>query len=595
MKFSTTSPSALGNVDLGAPVSPPVAKGLRLWPAAILLALLAVVRLGWLALDEIPPFLFPVIFFGPLVVYGFVLIWWLAASRAGLLDRVLALLLLAAAGGASFALADLTMKGMVFQFYPLPVAVAGFITTLLLLGHFNPKAATWAAVAVGAVCFSGATLVRSNGFTGNFRAEFDWRWNLSAEERYLAELKASKEVAKSAPRKELPEPGAVRWSGFRGPNRDGTIPGVRLAEDWNTQPPREVWRRKVGPAWSSFAVTDNLLYSQEQRDKDEAVVCYDARTGAEVWSYEYPSRFWEAIAGAGPRATPTLHEGGVYALGAQGILCRLDAKTGEMVWTRDLRKDAEREPPMWGFSCSPLVAEGCVIVHAGGSGDKGLLAYDLKTGSPRWGAPAGDHSYSSPQLSTVAGRPCILMLSNLGVRAHDPASGKTLWDHEWKFEGYRAVQPLVLGETGVLIGTMVGAGTQRIDVTREGDSPGVKERWTTQALKPGFNDYVAHKGHLYGFDTNIFACLDLETGKLKWKGGRYGSGQVVLLPDSDQLLVISEKGELVLLRANPDKLEEVARFRALENKTWNHPVLVGNRLFVRNAEEAACFELRLAN
>src|SRR5262249_28615056 len=136
------------------------------------------------------------------------------------------------------------------------------------------------------------------------------------------------------------------------------------------------------------------------------------------------------------------------------VLCRLDAQTGSVAWTRDLRTDAGRAPPMWGFASSPLVIDGCVVVHAGGADDKGLLAYDVHTGALRWGAPAGDHSYSSPQRATVAGQSCVLMLTNTGVRAYDPPTGHVRWEHEWKFNGYRALQPLVIGEASVLLGTM---------------------------------------------------------------------------------------------------------------------------------------------
>jgi outer membrane protein assembly factor BamB len=439
-------------------------------------------------------------------------------------------------------------------------------------------------------CFGGATLARCEGFTGAFAGSFDWRWQPSAEDQYLADRQAHQPAASDTSR----QIGTVQWAEFRGPHRDNVVPGARLDEHWNASSPKELWRCKVGPGWSSFAVTTDLIYTQEQRGESEAVVCYDAKTGSEVWSYVYPSRFWEAIAGAGPRATPTLHDGAVYALGAEGILCRLDARTGQMAWTRDLRADAERKPPMWGFSSSPLVTQGRVIVHAGGTGDKGLLAYDLKTGARSWGAAAGDHSYSSPQLATVAGQPCILMLTNAGLSAYDPATGKPLWEHEWKFEGYRAVQPLLVGETGLLLGTGIGAGTRRIDVKREGGAVKTTERWTTLGMKAGFNDFVAHKGALYGFDNSIFACIDLETGEKKWKGGRYGNGQVLLLPDADQLLVISETGNLVLLRTNPDRLEELARIPVLTGKTWNHPVLAGNRLYLRNGEEAACYEMKTA-
>jgi outer membrane protein assembly factor BamB len=593
MASSFQTPSTLDTQNSGVLAHASSARPLRRWPALILLPLLLLTWLGWYALDEVQPFMFMIIGFGPLVLSALIAAWWLFASRARGRDRILGLLALVAAGSASFALAHYTVRGMFFFFNVLPFGVVAFVSVLLLLARMGSGVATWTAVAVSTICFGLGDVVRNDGFSGSFRAAISWRWQPSSEDQYLASLD-SKQVPATVEVKKT-DIGTVRWPQFRGPKRDGVVPGIRLNEDWTVAPPKEIWRRKVGPAWSSFAATDELLYTQEQRGDQEAVVCWDARTGAEVWSYAYPSRFWEAVAGVGPRATPTLHDGALFVLGAQGILCRLDARTGTVAWTRDLRKDAEREPPVWGFSSSPLVVKDAVLVHAGGADNKGLLAYDVKTGDPRWGAPAGDHSYSSPELATVAGQESVLMLTNTGLRAHDPATGQVRWEHEWKFQMYRVVQPLVFGDSSVLLGTMIGAGTRRIDVA--GDNAGYKvtERWTSQGMKPGFNDYVVHHGHLFGFDNTIFACIDLQTGQQKWKGGRYGNGQVLLLPDGGQLLVISEKGELVLLHANPEQHEEKARFHALTGKTWNHPVLVGNRLYVRNGEEAACFELSVAS
>jgi outer membrane protein assembly factor BamB len=237
------------------------------------------------------------------------------------------------------------------------------------------------------------------------------------------------------------------------------------------------------------------------------------------------------------------------------------------------------------------VTGGLVIVHAGGSEDKGVLAYDAKTGEPRWSAAAGDHSYSSPQLSVVGGQAVVLMLTNAGLTALEPAGGKVVWEHAWLFEGYRVLQPLLVDPSSLLLGTGMGTGTRRISVTVAGDAVSADEQWTTRSMKPDFNDFVAHKGYLYGFDQAIFACIDLATGKQQWKKGRYGKGQVLLLPEADQLLILSETGAVVLLRASPKNLEELAQWQAIEGKTWNHPVLAGNRLYVRNGEQAACFEL----
>jgi outer membrane protein assembly factor BamB len=278
-------------------------------------------------------------------------------------------------------------------------------------------------------------------------------------------------------------------------------------------------------------------------------------------------------------------------LGATGLLARLDPLTGAMKWERDLKVDARPDLPYWGFSSSPLIVGDAVVVYAGGKDDKGILAYDRETGKPRWQAPAGDHSYSSPQLGKLGGRDVVLLLANTGLAAVDAKSGKPAWTYDWKFENYRALQPLLIDSSSFLIGTGMGKGTRRIDLATEKGGVDFKEQWTSLDMKPDFNDFVAYNGYLYGLDHNILCCVDLATGKRKWKNGRYGNGQLLLLPDAGQLLVLSELGELVLIRANPEKLDEVARQKVLDGKTWNHPVLVGNRAFVRNAEEAACIEL----
>ena len=293
--------------------------------------------------------------------------------------------------------------------------------------------------------------------------------------------------------------------------------------------------------------------------------------------------------GDGPRATPTIADGAVFVLGASGHLCRIDARTGQKQWEQDLRKVAKRDPPMWGFCASPIIANGRVIVHAGGKGDKGVLAFDVADGKLAWSAPSGDHAYGSPQLSSLLGKERLLMLSNVGVRVFDPSNGDVSLAYEWKHDGYRSLQPLVVDDK-IVLPTGMGKGTQCIRVSGDGELA-AEELWTSLRLKPDFNDIVVHKGSIYGFDGEVFTCLDLETGERHWKRGRYGKGQVLLLPDQDLLLVISETGELVLLEATPDGHKELSTFQAIEGRTWNHPVLIGNRLYLRNSAEAACYEL----
>jgi outer membrane protein assembly factor BamB len=364
-----------------------------------------------------------------------------------------------------------------------------------------------------------------------------------------------------------------------------------IKTDWNATPPVEMWRRPVGPGWSSFSVRGDLLYTQEQRGDDEIVACYRLSTGEPVWRHRDPIRFYESNGGAGPRATPTIHGNRVYALGATAMLNALDANTGKVIWSRRTADDTKREIPMWGISSSPLIVGDLVIVAPSGT----LVAYDINTGNQRWIGPSHGGSYSSPQLVSFDGVDQVVILSSPGAVSVKPSDGKLLWEHKW--EGGAIVQPALTEDGDILINAMTatgGIGTRRLAVKKTGDGWSVEERWTSNGLKPYFNDLVVHKGHAYGFDGSILSAIDLTDGKRKWKGGRYGNGQLVLLAEQDLLLVISEDGDLVLVSATPDQFKEIARISVFNAKTWNHPVVVRDVLLLRNGEEMAAFKLPLA-
>jgi outer membrane protein assembly factor BamB len=349
-----------------------------------------------------------------------------------------------------------------------------------------------------------------------------------------------------------------------------------------------MWRRPIGPGWSSFAVHGDFLFTQEQRGNDEVVACYRLGTGEPVWKHGDAARFWESNAGPGPRATPTLSNGRVYTFGATGIVNTLDARNGAVVWSRNAGSDAGVKIPEWGFASSPLVVGDVVFVAAAGK----LVAYDLATGKPRWFGTDGGVSYSSPDLVTIDGVPQILLLSQAGAASVALADGAPLWKHSWR--GYPIIQPALTSDGGVLISVSDTSGTRRLAVAHGANEWTVEERWTSVGLKPYFNDFVVHNGFAFGFDGGILSCIDLKDGKRVWKGGRYGHGQLVLLADQDLLLVLSEEGELALVGAAPEQFTEFARFPALEGKTWNHPVLAGDVLLVRNGQEMAAFRLSLA-
>jgi outer membrane protein assembly factor BamB len=289
------------------------------------------------------------------------------------------------------------------------------------------------------------------------------------------------------------------------------VRGVRIKTDWAASPPVELWRRAIGPGWSSFAVHGGLVYTQEQRGEDEVVACYRAANGQPVWRHRDRARFWESNAGAGPRATPTLSGGRVYTLGGTGIVNALDARTGAVVWSRNAATDTAAKVPIWGISGSPLVLDDLVVVAASGT----LVAYDRATGAPRWTGPKGGDSYSSPQLVTIGGVEQVLLLNAEGLTSVGRADGKPLWQHAWK--GYPIVQPGLTPEGDVLISVDNASGLRRLSVSQSGGGWTAQERWTSTGLKPYFNDFVVHEGHAYGFDGSLLSCIDLQDGQRKWK------------------------------------------------------------------------------
>jgi outer membrane protein assembly factor BamB len=603
------------------PAEPRPRKPLRLWPG------IALAAIGLAARYLVPVVWEDGLLYGLLTSFAaavLVLVWWLAASRAPWQERVEAVALVALGFLATppFLHASIRGGGMgnLFWVLALPVLAIGFVAWAVATRNVSGAVARRGSMAaVMAVLFAAFTLLRTGGNTSDFDNDLAWRWSKTHEEKLLAQA-AEEPVAVTTPLPaaspaEAPSPAAsaapapaptpsgvpsaapapvsleqdtsADWPGFRGADRTGIARGARVATDWSTTAPVEMWRRPVGPGWSSFAADGDVIYTQEQRGEEEAVTAYSLRTGQPLWRHVDRARFWESNAGAGPRGTPTLAHGRVYTLGGTGLANALDARTGAAIWTKDAAADTGMKTPTWGFAGSPLVLGDLAIVAASGR----LVAYDAATGARRWlGPPAGGASYSSPHLATIGGVDQVLLLSASGLTSVDPRNGKLLWLHPWK--GYPIVQPALTPEGDVLISVSQDSGLRRISVARGPTGWTTAERWTSNGLKPYFNDFVVHEGHAYGIDGWLVACVDLATGQRKWKGGRYGAGQVMLLADQGLLLVLGERGDLALVKAAPDQFTEVAKIPGvLEGKTWNHPVLAGDVLLVRNAEQMAAFRL----
>jgi outer membrane protein assembly factor BamB len=585
----------------------PSRKPLRLWPGVAAAAGIVLAKI----VVRVYPSAFGADMLAPLAGTLLIVVWWLLFSRAPWAERVGALLVAIAAAFAINPFLHQSMPpglvGMMFVLFAVPLPGPALVAWAAFSQRLSPKS-RWASLAATMVLACGAwTLVRTEGITGTGAIQLSWRWTKSSEDKLLAADSTTAEpapepVAPAAPTSALSEPDRTRvegsepdrtrveWGGFRGTDRDGVARGLRIETDWATSPPVEIWRRPIGPGWSSFAVGGDLFYTQEQRGRDEIVASYRLSSGTPAWVHRDPVRFWEAGSGAGPRGTPTLSAGRVFAFGATGILNALDARSGKLLWSRHVASDTGRRIPDWGFSSSPLVMDDEVIVAASGT----LAAYDVSSGNKRWIGPRKLGTYSSPHRVRIAGVEQVLLLSGSGATSVAPANGDVQWEHEWQEGGATIVQPAVTADGDVLIPAMTvpgGAGIRRVNVTHGTTGWSVTERWTSTGLKPNFNDYVIHKGHAYGFDGSILACIDLQDGMRKWKGGRYGNGQMILLADQDVLLVISEEGELALVAAAQDQFRELARFKAIDGKTWNHPALAGDVLLVRNGEEMAAFRL----
>ena len=384
--------------------------------------------------------------------------------------------------------------------------------------------------------------------------------------------------------------GSRYWTSFRGPQMDGHYREMDILTDWPPDGLPPLWRQPVGGGYASFVVADGRAFTIEQRRKEETVAAYELRTGREIWTHAWKAEFSETMGGDGPRATPTWHDGRLYALGATGELKVLEAETGELVWELNILSDNGATNLRWGMAASPLIVDEKVVVLPGGPKGRSVAAYHKLTGEPVWKSLNDAQAYTSPMLVDLVSTRQILVVSRERAMGLVPEDGSILWDYSWKTSyGVNAAQPIILGENRFFISAGYGHGAAVVEIVRDGGRFSASTLWETTRMKNQFSASVIYDGYFYGLDGAILSCIDAETGERMWKGGRYGHGEVLLA--SGHLIVSTEGGDLALVKATPESHQELARFGAIRGKTWNHPAIADGILLVRNASEMAAFRI----
>lgn len=444
--------------------------------------------------------------------------------------------------------------------------------------------------------------------TGELVPKFQWRWTPAPD---LALVPAAHPAKGAEPAKD-DQPTGVDLAAttpddypqFLGPQRNCWLAGPKLDRDWAAHPPRLLWKQPIGAGWSAFSVVNGFAVTQEQRGPEELVSCYEVLTGKLRWSHSDETRHETTLGGVGPRGTPTIHDGRVYTLGATGILHCLEGSTGKPLWTHNLLEQygltpvTDMESIAWGRAASPLVVDELVVVPAGGpAGGRqvSLVAFQKDTGKRVWEGGDDQIAYASPTVALLGGVRQILSVNEKTVTGHDLQSGQVLWSFPWagtSNQNASTSEAVAVGDDEVFISKGYTGGAALFQVHRNDQGHwNADSLWSdTRAMKTKLTNVVIRQDHVYGLSDGTLECIELSTGKRRWKKGRYGHGQI--LGVDDLLIVLSEAGELFLVELTPDGHHELGHIPAIEGKTWNNPALYGNLLLVRNGEQAACFELK---
>ncbi len=389
------------------------------------------------------------------------------------------------------------------------------------------------------------------------------------------------------------ESAATDWPQFRGPNRDGVSTEKGLLRSWPDEGPRELWRVPIGEGFSGISVVGDRIYTMYAAEIEgqatEMAAAYDAGTGKELWSVAIGEKHTDTF-GNGPRSTPTVDGKTVYVLGSRGDLVALDADKGKELWRVSLTETFEREAPYFGFSTSALV-DGNQLIIEGGGPEKSYVGIDTKTGEVRWAqgkTPEDGAGYNSPLRVEVAGGACYVYIVGDHMTCIDK-KGSEIWSHPWVGQGETHAMPVFVPPNKIFGAGIEGVGARLFEIQGRGSDVTVEELWKVQHMKNHFSSSVFHDDHIYGFDNATLRAISVKDGASVWAKRGLGKGSLIFA--DGRLLVLSDKGALVLVQATADGYNESGRVQALEGRCWTAPTLSNGKLYLRNHEEMVSYDL----
>lgn len=389
--------------------------------------------------------------------------------------------------------------------------------------------------------------------------------------------------------------GAVHadWPQWMGPNLDGIIAKADFNTEWATKPPEQLWTQEIGIGFSSVSIVDNRLYTMGNTSGTEAVYCFDALSGKEIWRHSYPCQLVAVLYEGGPGCTPTVDGDRVYVTGKEGQLKCLDCSTGNIIWEVNLQSELGVVLPEWGFNASPMISGDKLYVEVGR-----LACFEKSTGKLIWQTEKHNSGYGSVRQMKFGDQELLVTLDCDGLRFNQLADGKQLAFEKWK-SPFRtnSTTPIIHKDTVfVSTGYNVGCGLFRLSKSDDG-SLALNEVYANREMRNHFNNSILLNGNIYGFDGNSnlgrvvqLKCIDHLTGELKWTQRGFGCGSLMVA--GDNLLILSDDGRLALAKASPEKFELLGEVSILNGRCWTVPVIQESRVYARNARgKLVCFEL----